>query len=215
MTRPVNKHCRQTAATIAIGTLAVILVSCGRQPSSPPPESPSPPAAVVPASPAHAEAPRTTLPQQPAAPARPEPVAASFPAAGRVAELLVEAGTEVEAGQLLARLDSVKLEQAIATRQADLVAAEDVLLAARTNYLAQRQHAELGRPDETAISNAYLRFAAAAADRDRVVRDLELAHAKNQVSALWSPAGGTVRSVLIATGETVKAGQPLILIEPR
>ncbi|MDF1717382.1 MAG: biotin/lipoyl-binding protein [Antarcticimicrobium sp.] len=49
-----------------------------------------------------------------------DPVELSFPAGGRLAEVPVEAGDQVEAGAVLARLDAVQQQQALRAAEAAL-----------------------------------------------------------------------------------------------
>ncbi len=90
-------------------------------------------------------------------------VSLAFPLSGRVAEVLVEEGEQVQAGQPLVRLDSEELELQVAQAEASLA-------------VAQAQLAQLlapPRPEEIAAQEANLeaaraRVSAAAANRDRV-----------------------------------------------
>ena len=90
-------------------------------------------------------------------------ISLSFSSSGRVAEVLVEEGQAVEAGQLLARLDTDDLKLQVAQAQAALAAAEAQL----AQLLASP------RPEEVAVEEANLAAAqaqvsAAAANRDQV-----------------------------------------------
>jgi HlyD family secretion protein len=90
-------------------------------------------------------------------------VSLSFSSSGRVAEVLVEEGQVVEAGQALARLETDDLELQVAQAQASLVAAEAQL----AQLLAPP------RPEDVAVQEANLAAAqaqvsAAAANRDQV-----------------------------------------------
>lgn len=91
-------------------------------------------------------------------------VALSFSSSGRVDEVLVVEGQQVEAGQSLARLDTDDLELQVAQAEAALAAAEAQL----AQLLAPPQ------PEQVAAQEANLRaveaqLSAAAADRDQVI----------------------------------------------
>lgn len=83
--------------------------------------------------------------------ARTENIAVASPLAGVVREVAVAAGQQVEAGQLLFRLDAVHLEAELRVRQAQLAQAEAAL----------ERIVELPRPEEIPVSEARVRRAQA------------------------------------------------------
>jgi HlyD family secretion protein len=107
--------------------------------------------------------------------------ALAFSSSGRVAEVLVEKGETVEAGQALARLETDELELQVAQAEATLAAAEAQL----AQLLAPP------RPEELAVQEANLRateaqLSAAAANRDQVVTGADegqIAAAESQVAS--------------------------------
>ncbi len=108
-------------------------------------------------------------------------VALAFTAGGQLAEVLVEEGQTVEAGQALARLDTDELAWDVAQAEAGLAHAEGQL----AELLASP------RPEDVAVQEANLaaaqgRVSAAVANRDQVIADpdeAEVAAAEAQVAA--------------------------------
>jgi len=111
-------------------------------------------------------------------------VSLDFEAPGRVAEVLVKVGDPVKAGDVLARLDTARLELQVKQSQAALA-------------LAEAQLAQLGagpRPEEVAAAEANVRAAeaqvsAAAANLDQIVvgaGDAQIAAAQADLAAAIS-----------------------------
>lgn len=137
-------------------------------------------------------------------------VIASFPIAGRVAEIMVEKGQMVTMGTLLARLDPVQQEQALRSAEAGLEtadadnqqAAEDfaraeTLLAQGATTRAARDAAE----DALQIKAGVL--AQASADLDRARKALS-------DTELKAPQDATVTDRMAEAGQVVGAAQPVL-----
>lgn len=103
----------------------------------------------------------------------------SFPLAGDVVEVAVEVGSEVEAGDLIARLDTATLEAEVSEAEAALAEAE-----ANLDKVRAGASEEEIRAAERVLAAAYAETAAAAARRDALyeaVNEAELVEANNRL----------------------------------
>lgn len=165
-------------------------------------------------------------------------------AAGRVARVLVDAGDRVQAGQLLAEMDPVDLDQRITSLEAAMARAASAVAAAqaqRQDALARRQLAaanarrydELGaqqfisasaveakRQEEAsaaaAVAAAEANVAAALQDRQRLAAERAALQQQRQNVRLVAPADALVTSRDAEPGSTVVAGQAVLkLVDPQ
>lgn len=136
------------------------------------------------------EPPQTVLPEE--AP-RPEVIWASgvvvpakraelsFPISGRIAEIAVREGDQVEAGQLLARLDDSELKAAVARAEASVKAAEAELAVLKARPRQQELDAA-----EAAVQEAEAALAAAQAKlaiAQAQLRDIETGPSEEEITA--------------------------------
>jgi RND family efflux transporter MFP subunit len=164
----------------------------------------------------------------------------SFPQSGLLAELAVEEGDQVAAGDVLARLDTTELEAQLERAQADLAVAEadrDIVLAgphpaqiaeAEQNVIAAGttpavtlQQIEANAA-EKAAAQARLDYLLAQPFPEDVARaEAGVARAETAVQAIealfeqaviLAPVSGTVIDVAADTGETLYAGQVIIRV---
>jgi multidrug efflux system membrane fusion protein len=122
----------------------------------------------------------------------------SFKVAGVIAEMAVDAGDNVIAGEVLARLDRTetgaaveRAAQALAKAERDLARAEEVF----ARGLIARE----------ARDNA-------ATARDIAAADLRGARFNQQFASVVAPAGGRVKARLARAGEIVAAGQTVLTL---
>ena len=154
----------------------------------------------------------------------------AFPTRGRVGELMVEPGAQVEAGTLIMRLEDAVQRQSVELAR---VRAEDTgeLDAARTQVafretelgITRESHAKGGASDSSLreavyqleIAEAQLRTREAGQREDEVTLSRELARLEEM--ELRSPLSGTVLDVLRRPGESVdetKAVAIVVRIDP-
>lgn len=137
-------------------------------------------------------------------------VAAEVP--GRIARVYVEAGTAVEAGTLLAEIDSTQLalaDQAARDDAAALRALRDELARKLERYreLAAGGHISRDQLDGTEAQHAALvKQAAAAEARHALARD-RLAKAR-----IVAPVAGTVQARYVSPGDFLDEGMPAFLL---
>ena len=107
----------------------------------------------------------------------------SFPLLGTIAELTVEEGQAVEAGDVLARLDSADLEAALAQAEAEWVQAEANLAKVKAGPAEEEITAA-----ELAVEAANARVAAAVAQRDALyssITEADIAEAYSEYYAAY------------------------------
>lgn len=145
----------------------------------------------------------------------PAPVPVVARIAGTVAEIRVAPGADVRPGAWVATLapeyplpDPVRLRQALQER-------EHALAAARTEYLATKQRTETGRSGTAQLAATRQAFDAAETDRNRTLADLKAAQQAREQLRHYAPCAGIVQTIPVAAGQTVAAGTPLLLIQPR
>ncbi|NBS48454.1 MAG: efflux RND transporter periplasmic adaptor subunit [Betaproteobacteria bacterium] len=127
----------------------------------------------------------------------------------RIAEISVNVGDSVKAGQVLATLDSAAVQIDLAQAQATLAEAEAALTEARANAARAREVQASGAVSQQQISQwltaektAEARALSAQAQRD--AQQLRLAR-----SSVLAPDAGTISSRLATLGAVVAPGQEL------
>jgi HlyD family secretion protein len=119
----------------------------------------------------------------------------SFTSVGKVTEVNVKVGDQVNAGDILVQLDTTILEAKVKEAEANVVAAQ-----AQINYLNR-------------LNTDALHFESAQAELVRAQALLDSAKATlNAQSTLTAPLDGTIVSVDISPAETVTPGRAVILL---
>jgi len=163
--------------------------------------------------------------------------------AGRVARVLVDVGQSVKAGQLLAEMDPVDLDQRMAALEASMARAGSAAAAAeaqRQDAVARRdlaamnarRHVELGARDfvsasavqgkqqeqasaEAAVAAAQANLAAAQQDRQRLAAERAALVQQRDNVRLMAPGDALVTARDAEPGSTVVAGQAVLrLVDP-
>ncbi len=139
----------------------------------------------------------------------PETLNASFPTGGRIAEMLVDDGDRVAAGDTLARIDRVQQEQALRGAEAQLAAATAEFTTARDDDNRQAELFARGATTRAARDAAADRFSAAVARQAQA--EAELAQARDALAdtVLLAPQDATVIQRLAEPGQVVGAAQPV------
>jgi HlyD family secretion protein len=160
--------------------------------------------------------------------------------AGRVAEVLVEEGDMVEAGQILARMDTAELEESLAKAKAEVAQAQETVAEAKAHiaqreseltfaeqelsralFLVQKGHVSKERRDQR-LSERGIAKAALEAARARLVsthRAVEAAAAEARRiqiqisdSVLDAPRIGRVQYRLAEPGEVLASGGRVVTL---
>ena len=164
-------------------------------------------------------------------------------AAGRVLRVMVDVGDRVKAGQLLAEMDPVDLDQRVASQEAALARAQSAVAAAEaqlrdarsrrelaainlTRYrdLGEKQFVSQGVVDSrvqeeqsarAAVDAATAGLAAARQDLVRIQEDRTGAQRQRETIRLMAPVAGMITSREVEPGSTVVAGQAVLrMVEP-
>ena len=163
--------------------------------------------------------------------------------AGRVLRVLADVGDRVKAGQLLAEMDPVDLDQRVASQDAALARAHSTVAAAeaqlrdaqsrrelaainlaRYRDLGERQFVSQGVVDSrvqeeksarAAVDAATAGLAAARQDLVRIQEDRTGAQRQRETIRLMAPVAGMITSREAEPGSTVVAGQAVLrMVEP-
>ncbi len=163
--------------------------------------------------------------------------------ASRVARVLVDQGDVVKAGQLLAELDPVDLEDRVASGRAAAARADSTIRAAEAQLAetqsraqvavsAARRSAELraqgfvsqeasdtkaheANAAKAAVDGSAAQLAAAQRDRQRALADVAGVGKLRAQARLVSPVDGVVSARLVEPGTTLVAGQAVLqVIDP-
>lgn len=134
---------------------------------------------------------------------------ASFPTGGRIAEMMVDDGDRVSAGDTLARIDRVQQEQALRSVEAQLAAASAEFTAARDDDTRQAELFARGATTRASRDTAADRLTAALARKAQAEAELEQARDALADTVLLAPQDATVIQRLAEPGQVVGAAQPV------
>ena len=131
---------------------------------------------------------------------------------GRVTSVEVDVNDAVVAGQVLVRLTAVEQQAGASAARAQLRAAEAMAAEAAANYaryqaLAARQLVSRLQLDQTRAARE-----AAAANRDAARAQLALAGQVADYTVVRAPFAGIVSARHVEPGESLRPGQPLVVV---
>jgi HlyD family secretion protein len=163
-------------------------------------------------------------------------VSSKYP--GRLAEISVDEGSKVTAGEVIGRVSSPEFEAQLRAAQSDLQSAKDAVVAAEADIASRTAALEFAKSDfergqelmktgfitkqvfderRRNYDGAQAAVQTKTAQRDEARKAIEIAKAKlQQVQAmiddltLVSPRNGEVQYKLKRAGETVAAGEPIV-----
>jgi RND family efflux transporter MFP subunit len=136
----------------------------------------------------------------------------SFTIGGRVDERPVDIGDEVEAGQVLARLDPRPLENQLKAAQASV---REVRAHLGRAYRDRRRTYDLSKAEVTSsaqLDEATSSVRALRAGRLQASAQLDEAKRMLEEATMRAPFAGTVSEVLIEPGEFATPGRPVIIL---
>ncbi len=131
---------------------------------------------------------------------------------GQLIERTVEIGDIVKKGQLLARLDSQNEESGLQSAQAQLIAAQVLLVDARNNFVRMRDLVADAAVSRAAFDNAEAVLKTSEAQVKSVQSQVELAQNRLGFTRLYADAGGIVTARGPDAGEVVSAGRMIVQI---
>lgn len=118
-------------------------------------------------------------------------------------------GELVHDGQLLISLDDDVLRQQLRARRASLEAAKATLTNARLTAARQEELLEAGATAEENFDAAMGDLERARADRERILREIDLLQERLQNTKIYAPFTGRISTSLVDAGEFVTAGEAL------
>jgi RND family efflux transporter MFP subunit len=138
--------------------------------------------------------------------------ALAFRLDGRMLERTVRVGDQVEAGQIVARLDSQDQENALRSAQANLFSAQATLNQARLNFDRQQELLKDGWTSRARFDDAEQALKSAQGQVDSARAQLNAAHDRVGYTVLTADSAGSVVAVGAEPGEVVRAGQMVVEI---
>lgn len=134
----------------------------------------------------------------------------AFRIGGRMVERLVDVGDTVEAGQVVARLDSADEENALRAARATLVAAEGQLIEAEANYERQVHLLERGFTTRQRYDEAAQVLRTLQSQVEAAVAQARLAETRLDDTVLRADAPGAVTARGAEPGEVVQPGRMVV-----
>jgi len=133
----------------------------------------------------------------------------AFNGSEHVSEMLVDEGDRVKAGQLLARLQTDRLQAALARARANVAAARADARSARLNYnrieslakrkLVSKADADVAEANNNAAAARVKSFEASVTEAAQALKDANL----------YAPVDGVIRERLVQTGDFVTPQSPV------
>ena len=136
----------------------------------------------------------------------------SFRVGGKVAEVNVDAGDEVSAGDIIATLDKTQLQLAADSAKAQLQRANAVLAEAQRKYTANKELVKRGVISRISFENIVATLKSATADADAARASHERALKDLDYAVLQAPFSGLIASRNVEPFTNVTAGQSLFQI---
>ncbi|MBY0226219.1 MAG: efflux RND transporter periplasmic adaptor subunit [Hyphomicrobium sp.] len=136
----------------------------------------------------------------------------AFRIGGRMVNRFVNVGDRVEAGKLIAQLDSQDEENAVRAAAANLSAAEGKFIEAEQNYDRQRQLLSRGHTTRQRYDAAVQTLNTLRGQADVARAQLATAKTRLNDTNLYADASGEVTLRGVNSGEVVQAGQMIVRI---
>jgi len=133
----------------------------------------------------------------------------SFRVGGKIVDLPVKIGTAVQAGDLIARLDTTDYQLQVKQLEAQFAQAEAQFKQARAEYERVRLLYESENASKSDLDNGRAAYESASAQRDAITKSLELAQQQLGYCTLTAPIDGAIASKPVEVHQTVQAGAPI------
>lgn len=132
---------------------------------------------------------------------------------GRIAEVLVEDGQRVSAGEPLVRLESVELANAVGIAKDGVNRAQANYENGATDYNRYKLLYEQKAISKQQLDSAETKMRMAETDLSSAYASLSNAHEQREYGAIKAPVSGVVANRTAVIGQVVSAGLPLMTIE--
>ncbi|MFN3888878.1 MAG: efflux RND transporter periplasmic adaptor subunit [Beijerinckiaceae bacterium] len=133
-----------------------------------------------------------------------------FRIGGRIIQRSVNIGDRIDAGQLIARLDSQDEENALRAAKASLSAAEGQLVEALANYERQRQLLDRGFTTRVRYDEATQLVRTLQSQVDAATAQASIAQSRLEDTSLYADAPGEVTARAVEVGQVVSPGQMIV-----
>lgn len=137
----------------------------------------------------------------------------AFPVSGSVAEVRVEVGDSVRAGQVLATLDMQPLRSQLVTAQSDVARTDAQLAELRKRHERVRKVQEAGAASAAELGDVQAELAATAAALRGAQAQRDLAAWSLAHASLRAPVSGVIGARLIEPGQATGPGAPVLTID--
>ncbi|MBP0110632.1 efflux RND transporter periplasmic adaptor subunit [Bradyrhizobium vignae] len=135
-----------------------------------------------------------------------------FRVAGKMVARSVDVGAAVRKGDVLARLEEQDYRNKLKSAEADLAAAEAVLVEAQSTEERQRQLLTTGTTTRALYDSALKNFRSAEARRDQALTSVELARDQLAYTELHAEFDGVVTAVGAEAGQVVNSGHMIVRV---
>jgi len=132
--------------------------------------------------------------------------------AGKMVARSVDVGAAVRKGDVLARLEEQDYRNKLKSAEADLAAAEAVLVEAQSTEERQRQLLTTGTTTRALYDSALKNFRSAEARRDQALTSVELARDQLAYTELHAEFDGVVTAVGAEAGQVVNSGHMIVRV---
>ncbi|MDR1333399.1 MAG: efflux RND transporter periplasmic adaptor subunit [Holosporales bacterium] len=138
----------------------------------------------------------------------------AFRVPGKIGEILVDEGSEVKEGEVLARLVSDTFSAKVKLAKAQLAEAETILINTKKNYVRFKSLMKNKSASEKAYDTAEAEYKAASAKVEAAKAAYEVAIIDLQDSELKSPVNGVILTRNFECSEMTSASTPVFSIMP-
>lgn len=139
----------------------------------------------------------------------------SFRAGGRVIEVLVDQGDPVEAGAVIARIDSTQQRESLRAARAGLQAAEAGLIRAQQDFDRQKALLDRGTVTQAEFDAAREGLVTASSSRDQAQAQVVRAERALDDTELVAPTDAIVTDRAADPGQVVGAAQTIVTLADR
>ncbi len=138
--------------------------------------------------------------------------AVGFLISGRLVSRLVDVGSPVKAGDLIARIDAIDYQNRLVAAQSQVVAAQASVDQAVPQEARQRKLLASGFTTQANYDNAFKALQSARAQLQGAQANLRLAQDQLRYTELHAPVDGVVTSTQADTGQVISPGQSIVEI---
>lgn len=141
-----------------------------------------------------------------------ESTALAFPKGGTVLNVLVSLGSDVEAGEVLARLDPEQFELGVRSVKAEVTSAQSALLTAKQQYQRVKTLYGKGVVAKVELDSIQAELSKAESTLELTQARLQAAQEDLRRTVIRAPFSGRIASRDVEPYQEVKAGEPVLTL---